>query len=100
MIEIVADPRQEFPGGRLDQDSLEQRVGEILGDLDIRERQVLQMDYGLQGEQALSLSEIGKVLQVSKERIRQIEESAMSKLRQPNTPPSSSSISRRRPNVS
>jgi hypothetical protein len=41
------------------------------------------MRYGLQGEQALNLSEIGKVLQVSKERIRQIEESAMSKLRQP-----------------
>ena len=58
-------------------------MDEILGNLDIRERQVLRMRYGLQGEQPLSLGDIGKVLRVSKERIRQIEEGAMSKLRQP-----------------
>ena len=41
------------------------------------------MRYGLHGQQALSLGDIGKVLRVSKERIRQIEESAMAKLREP-----------------
>ena len=83
LAELVADPRQECPGDRLDQGSLERRMDEILGNLDIRERQVLRMRYGLQGEQPLSLGDIGKVLRVSKERIRQIEEGAMSKLRQP-----------------
>jgi RNA polymerase primary sigma factor len=83
LAEVVADPRQEYPGDRLDQSSLERRMDEILGNLEIRERQVLRLRYGLQGEQPLSLGDIGKVLRVSKERIRQIEESAMSKLRQP-----------------
>jgi hypothetical protein len=41
------------------------------------------MRYGLQGELPRSLGDIGKLLRVSKERIRQIEEGAMSKLRQP-----------------
>ncbi len=83
LAELVADPRQECPSDRLDQSSLETQLEEILGNLDIRERQVLRMRYGLHGEQQLSLSDIGKLLRVSKERIRQIEESAMSKLRQP-----------------
>jgi RNA polymerase primary sigma factor len=83
LAEIVADPRQECPSVRLDQGILEQRIDEIFCNLDLRERQVLRMRYGLQGEQPLSLSDIGKMLRVSKERIRQIEESAMSKLRQP-----------------
>ncbi len=83
LAELVADPRQECLSERLDQGSLERRMDEILGNLDIRERQVLRMRYGLQGQQPLSLGDIGKVLRVSKERIRQIEEGAMSKLRQP-----------------
>ena len=92
LAEVVVDPRQECPSGRFDQSSLERRIDEMLGKLDIRERQVLRMRYGLQGEQPLSLGDIGKVLRVTKERIRQIQESAMSKLRQPQQPPSSSSF--------
>ena len=80
---LLADPRQECSGDRLDQGILERRIDAVLGNLEIRERQVLQMRYGLQGQQPLGLSDIGRVLRVSKERIRQIEESAMSKLRQP-----------------
>jgi len=83
LAERVADPRQECLGDRLDQSILERRMDEILGNLDLREREVLRMRYGLQGAQPLSLGEIGKALRVCKERIRQIEESAMSKLRQP-----------------
>jgi RNA polymerase primary sigma factor len=83
LAEIIADPRQECPSDRLDQSTLERRIEEIFRNLDVRERQVLRMRYGLQGQQPLSLSDIGSILRVSKERIRQIEESAMSKLRLP-----------------
>jgi RNA polymerase primary sigma factor len=83
LTEMVADPRQTVLGDHLDQDGLERRINDILGVLDIRERQVLQMRYGLHGQQPLSLGDIGKVMHVSKERIRQIEESAMAKLRAP-----------------
>jgi RNA polymerase sigma factor (sigma-70 family) len=81
--DIVPDRSHASPGEGLDQYGLERRIDSILGSLDIRERQVLQMRYGLHGQQPLSLGDIGKVLHVSKERIRQIEESAMTKLRQP-----------------
>jgi RNA polymerase primary sigma factor len=83
LTEMVADPRAICPDDRLDQDGLERRIDSILGCLDVRERQVLQMRYGLQGQSPLSLSDIGKVLRVSKERIRQLEECALSKLRLP-----------------
>ena len=83
LAHLIADPRPECPGERLDQSRLERRMDEILGHLDLRERLVLRMRYGLQGQQPLNLGDIGKVLRVTKERIRQIEESAMSKLRQP-----------------
>ena len=80
---IVADPRQECSDDPLDHRGLSQRLDEVLGNLDIRERQVLRMRYGLQGELPMSLGDIGRLLRVSKERIRQIEETALSKLRQP-----------------
>ena len=83
LAEIIADPRQESPSERLDQPGLERRIDEMFGNLDVRERQVLRMRYGLQGEQPLTLGDIGKLLRVTRERIRQIEASAMSKLRQP-----------------
>jgi RNA polymerase sigma factor (sigma-70 family) len=83
LAKLLVDPRQECAGDRLDQGSLERRMKEILGNLDLRERQVLQMSYGLQGGQPLSRRDMCKLLRVSKERIRQIETSAMSKLRQP-----------------
>jgi RNA polymerase primary sigma factor len=83
LADLMADPRPDCLSDRLDQSVLEQRIEEILGHLDLRERKVLLMRYGLLGEEPLSLADIGKALQVSKERIRQIEECAMSKLRQP-----------------
>jgi RNA polymerase sigma factor (sigma-70 family) len=83
LAEAVADPRVECLGQQFDRDVLVKRIDEVFAALDLRERQVLRMRYGLQGQSPLGLSDIGKVLGVSKERIRQIEESAMSKLRQP-----------------
>ncbi len=83
LAEMVADSRQTCSDDPIDQHRLEHRIEDVLGNLDIRERQVLQMRYGLHGQQALSLGDIGKVMRVSKERIRQIEESAMTKLREP-----------------
>jgi len=83
LAELLADPSQECPDDRLDQAGLERRIDEIFGNLSVRERQVLRMRFGLQGEQPQSLGDIGKVLRLTRERIRQIEVGAMSKLRQP-----------------
>jgi RNA polymerase primary sigma factor len=46
-----------------------------------REQEVLALRFGLGGRERLSLTQVGKILEVSKERVRQIEERALKKLR-------------------
>ena len=82
LSDLVPDSCQENPGEKLDQELLRRRVQRTLKSLDSRERQVILLRFGLQGERPRTQTDIGKMLRVSKERIRQIEESAMSKLRQ------------------
>jgi RNA polymerase primary sigma factor len=53
----------------------------ILGTLSVRERRVLEMRYGLNGEQPRTLDEVGRAFEVTRERIRQIENQCLKKLR-------------------
>jgi RNA polymerase primary sigma factor len=53
----------------------------ILGTLSDRERRVLELRYGLNGEQPRTLDEVGRTFQVTRERIRQIENQSLKKLR-------------------
>src|SRR5215216_2927312 len=53
----------------------------ILGTLSERERRVLELRYGLNGEQPRTLDEVGQTFQVTRERIRQIENQSLKKLR-------------------
>jgi len=65
------------------QESLVQALKELLLGLTQRERSVISMRYGLEDGYPYSLSEIGRALKLSRERIRQIEIRAIQKLRQP-----------------
>jgi RNA polymerase primary sigma factor len=58
-----------------------ERVGNLLGNITERERQVLDMRFGLEKEKTHTLAEVAKELGVSRERVRQIEETALKKLR-------------------
>jgi RNA polymerase primary sigma factor len=53
----------------------------ILATLSERERRVLELRYGLNGEQPRTLDEVGRTFQVTRERIRQIENQSLKKLR-------------------
>jgi RNA polymerase primary sigma factor len=53
----------------------------ILGTLSQRERQVLELRYGLDGQQPRTLDEVGRTFNVTRERIRQIEHQSLKKLR-------------------
>jgi len=55
-------------------------VGSALNALPQREREVIEMRYGLQGHQARTLEEVGRAFGVTRERIRQIENSTLKKL--------------------
>jgi RNA polymerase primary sigma factor len=53
----------------------------ILGSLSTRERRVLELRYGLNGERPRTLDEVGRTFNVTRERIRQIENQSLKKLR-------------------
>jgi RNA polymerase primary sigma factor len=61
--------------------SFEQRIQSMVGDLDEKEREVIRMRFGLDGDDPRTLQEIGETMALSRERIRQIESRAKEKLR-------------------
>ncbi len=71
------------PEDRLMRDSLRRDLQNLLSELTERERDVIRMRFGLNDGQPYSLAEIGRTLELSRERVRQIEAKALQKLRQP-----------------
>ena len=78
LIDSMSDPEAD----RIDEVESEEQIGRLMDALRPREQQVLELRYGLGGGTSLSLSQVGKVMQVSKERVRQIQDRALEKLRQ------------------
>jgi RNA polymerase primary sigma factor len=66
------------------QQMLEEHIEKILEHLDPRERAVLELRFGFKDGQSRSLDEVGQILNISRERVRQIETKTMRKLRHTN----------------
>jgi len=66
----------------LAQESLRQEVDNLLVELTAQQQEVLSLRFGLEDRQPLTLGEVGKRLNLSRERVRQIEKAALSRLRQ------------------
>jgi RNA polymerase primary sigma factor len=58
----------------------------VLTTLSDREQRVLELRFGLNGGRPQTLDEVGREFSVTRERVRQIEAKALSKLRHPSTP--------------
>ncbi|WP_239651751.1 RNA polymerase sigma factor SigC [Neosynechococcus sphagnicola] len=71
------------PEDILTREALRRDLEQLLADLTSRERDVIQMRFGLGDGHSYSLAEIGRALDLSRERVRQIEAKALQKLRQP-----------------
>jgi RNA polymerase primary sigma factor len=88
----IGDGTTEF-GDTLEQDtipsaeielirsSFNEQIAALVGELEEKEREVIRMRFGLDGEEPRTLQEIGEALGLSRERIRQIEAKAKEKLR-------------------
>ncbi len=81
--DFIADRGARVPSEAADEAMLKVHVESALAELNGRERQVLRMRFGLEDGRDRTLGEIGEELGVSRERVRQIEAEALSKLRQP-----------------
>jgi len=81
--ELIADPNTELPSAAIMASELATVTRETLAELTPREREVLSLRFGIDGDEVLTLEEIGNRFGVTRERIRQIEARALSKLRHP-----------------
>ena len=81
--DLIEDKSSEDPADTTGYGMLKDRLSDVLGELNLRERQVLEMRFGLSGGAARTLEEVGRQFRVTRERIRQIEAKALRKMRHP-----------------
>jgi len=79
--EVVADDRAEDPYEQLEEKTVTHLLGELIEQLDERERAILRHRFGLDGGREKTLEEVGEEFGVTRERIRQIQNLALAKLR-------------------
>src|SRR5215210_3910304 len=79
--EIVGDLEAQTPFELLRDENLRNEVGDLLAVLDDREKKIIYSRFGLDGGKAKTLEEVGKKFGVTRERIRQLQNIALMKLR-------------------
>ncbi len=79
--ELVGDENAETPFESLHSKSLSTDVAEMLADLDERESEIIKLRFGLTGERALTLEEVGQRFDITRERVRQLQNIALQKMR-------------------
>ena len=82
--DFIRDETSPVPADEAARVMLKEQIRQILTDLSEREQQVLHLRYGLDDDRPRTLEEVGKQLNVTRERIRQIEAKALRKLKRKN----------------
>ena len=82
-IEIIADETAKNPFTSAAQKNLRKIVTQILAELDPKEETVLRQRFGMSTNKTSTLEEVGEYIGVTRERIRQIEQKALNKLKHP-----------------
>jgi RNA polymerase primary sigma factor len=81
--DFLGDPEANSPSHAVDQHLLKERIAEVLRSLAPREREVIELRFGLRDGHPRTLDEVAKTYGITRERIRQIEARGLLKLRQP-----------------
>ncbi|MBQ3310686.1 sigma-70 family RNA polymerase sigma factor [bacterium] len=83
--DYIADKSYKSPEANAEMNNLCENIPQVLSKLQQRERIILQHRFGLDNTKPKTLEELGKILGFSKERIRQLEDFAIKKIREDNT---------------
>lgn len=81
LADFIQDEKSLTPTQLTSQELLKDQIRDIIQDLTERERKILEMRFGLEDGVTHTLEEVGKVFNVTRERIRQIEAKALEKIR-------------------
>ena len=81
LLDVIQDDRQPHPDNTLMTESLKVEVRRALATLSEREAEVIRLYFGLDREHSLTLEEIGEKFNLTRERVRQIKEKAIRRLR-------------------
>ncbi len=81
--EFLQDHRDDDPLMETNREALKAQIDRAMETLNYREREILRLRYGLADGYTYTLEEVGKIFQVTRERVRQIESKAVRKLQQP-----------------
>ena len=81
LMDVLPNDNQPLPDNSLLKESLKNEVTNILSTLDAREAEVIRLSFGIGRNQKATLEEIGDRFNLTRERIRQIKEKALRKLR-------------------
>jgi len=81
LADLIKDETLTEPFEAVFSMTIQETIGDILSNLSEREMKIIQLRFGLTGENPLTLEETGKLLGITRERVRQIQEKATFKLR-------------------
>ena len=81
LLDIIEDSEAEEPEAKIMMESMSEEVNGALDTLSDRERIVLEMYFGINRDSAMTLNEIGEEFDLTRERVRQIKEKAIQRLR-------------------
>ncbi|TVR46976.1 MAG: sigma-70 family RNA polymerase sigma factor [Puniceicoccaceae bacterium] len=79
--EIVGDENAPTPFENLHDKSLQNDLKSMIGELEPREAEIIRLRFGLGGETALTLEEVGQRFGITRERVRQLQNMALSRMR-------------------
>ncbi len=80
LMDVIPDPESPEPDTTLIHESLKEEIKAALATLKDRERDVIKMYFGIDQDYALTLNEIGEEFNLTRERVRQMKEKAISRL--------------------
>ena len=81
LLDVIESDRYAPPDNMLMQESLQVEIDKVLSTLKPREAEIIKLYFGLDGDRPLTLEEIGEHFQLTRERVRQIKEKALRRLR-------------------